>query len=178
MKLGIDRIGVDQVPLEVHVSEGGEFSAEFDEERYTATTRKELLEKLEKAVKAARETNPIDVTVLGLVPVSDRKGGWSSDPFEAGAGVVQAKLRGKHQREYNAWLMITDDGKKRFKYSSSRRESIQIARRLNAAEVREYLALREAIRVAETALEDFVGKVQIDPEEALQAARKAKATNG
>lgn len=170
MRLTTDTI-LDE-KIEIYVDGSGQFSAEFNDNRYEAATRKELLEQLTKAVKLARQQGTVDVTVLGLIENRDGRGRRiPGEPFTAGAGVVQAKLRGKHAREHGAWLLVSDAGDK-FQVRGWSGRAGTIARRLTEAEVADYLTLLEAKRVAETALENFVGAVKVDPEEELQNARK------
>lgn len=168
MKLGTERVGVHKIDLEVDGT--GKFSAEFNDQIFEAQTRKDLLEKLEKAVKKASQQGVVDVTVLGLVPgKKDKHGRFDDGPFEVGAGVVHAKLRARHEREYNAYLLVSEENQK-FKVHGFDRGAV-IARRLNDAEALRYLELKEAVRMAETDLEDFVGLVKLNPDDALNAAR-------
>jgi hypothetical protein len=159
--------------VQIHVSEGGKFSATFDDQEYHADTLKDLREQLEKAAKEAREQKAVDVTVVGLVPYTKGQDVYGWSPFTDGIGVVHAKLRGKHKRE-SAWLLqAIENGKpgRRFKLSTYGEEKRSICRRLKAAEVEEYLRLANAIADAEAALEGWRAAMHVDPEEALKAGR-------
>lgn len=174
MKLTTERILDEKIDIEIDGH--GTFSAEFNDQDYSAPTRKELLEKLQVAIRKARLQGTVPVTVLGLVPVVKKQ--WSSDGhYDKGAGIVQAMLRARHERQ-SCWLLVSEE-KKKFQVSVYEREGVVIARRLNLAEVTRYLDLREAVRVAEVALEDYVGSVKINPDDALhdatQTLEKAKA---
>lgn len=129
----------------------------------TAPTRVELLEKLKKAVKAAEIEKAIPVTLVDLVPATAR-GYYSSAPYETGRGIVHAKLRGKHAREWNTWLYMTEDGKK-FKFSS---QGQHLCRRLSAGEVAEYERLTAAIDVAEQAYAIWFKEVHVQPDDLLE----------
>jgi hypothetical protein len=173
MKLTTEKIGDARIDLDVDGH--GTFSAEFNDQRYTAKTREELVEQLKKAVKKASQQGAVDVTVLGIVESGKQRGGYSSDgPFKKGGGFVQAKLRARHERQHNTWLLVTDDDRfasTKFQVGSYSHDG-DIVRRLTIAEAMEYMKLIEAERVAKTALEDFVGAVKLDVDAALEAARK------
>jgi hypothetical protein len=174
VKFATERIGDHRIDIEVDGS--GQFTAEFNDCNYSHATRLGLLEELKKAVRRAELQGVVDVTVLGLVAVSNaHKRHYSNEPYEPGAGVVQAKLRGKHERQHATWLLVADEGKPRFQVSGYARDNVQIARRLTVVEIKQYLALRETVRVATCDLEDFIGSVKIDPAAALEGARKAEA---
>lgn len=163
------------VRVEVEVDTVGQFSATFDDQEYDAPTRKELLAKLEVAIKRAQRYKPIDVSVLNLVPKPTTRS-WDSELYQEGPGVVQAKLRGYHQSQ-RVWLLTAVDGAhagKKFQVGGYQREGI-IARRLTLDETMRYTALCEALRVAETALKDFVGSVKIDPKQALEQQKEVTA---
>jgi hypothetical protein len=169
MKFSTERILDKRIDVEIDGS--GMFSAEFEDQDYSAPTRKELVEKLQAAVRKAKKQGTVNVTVLGLVPAAKRYA--SDDNYAPGAGVVHAKLRARHERQ-NAWLLISES-KQRFQVGTYRTDST-IVRRLTDAEVAGYLDLREAVRMAEVALEDFIGAVKIDPDQALQDAAEAEKT--
>lgn len=178
MKLGTEHINGERIDVEV--SADGLFTAHFNDQSYAAKTRVELIDLLKKAVKKFQQQATVDVTVLGLVPTTtSRAHSYRPDsPYELGAGVVHAKLRSRHEREYNTYLLVSDDEGKaqKFKVSGSREGCI--ARRLTLAETIKYLDLREQLRIATTAVEDFVGAVQIDPDHALLTARKDVVEGG
>lgn len=168
MKLSTETIG-DQ-KIEIEVEQGGMFVASFNDHDYRASTRVELLDQLKTAVKKAAQQGMVDVSVLGLVPTTNDDRLYSrTTPYKLGDGVVHAKLRSRHEREYNTYLLVSD-AKQKFKVSGSLEGTI--ARRLTDPEVAEYLRLREALRVATTAVEDFVGAVKLNPDEALASAAK------
>lgn len=171
MKIATERIGGAEIDIDV--SGEGRFSATFNDQEFSGKTLEELRERLKAAVKKAAAQGTVPVSVLGLVPAQKKSFGFDDGPFTRGAGIVDAKLRSKHEREYNSYLLVSDSGQK-FKVAGSSREPL-IARRLTLAEHMEYLKLAEAVRVATTALEDFVGSVKINPDEALAAARKKGA---
>lgn len=157
--------------IEIHVDQNGTFSAEFEDQHFTAKTQAELLEILKRVVKKAERQGSVDVSVIGIVPATKTYG--SREPFQKGDGVVDAKLRGAHERQSHCFLLVTDDkAKQRFQAGRYSSGDGTICRRLNLAETTEYLRLCEAHRVAETALEDFIGAAKIDPEQALADARK------
>jgi len=169
MQLSTERIGKERI--EIHVTDLGEFWAEFEDNTYRATTKLELLEQLRKAIKKASETAPIPVTVLGLVPAKPDK--WNrqpDEPFEPGPGALQAKLRGEHERQ-SRYLLITDD-KKKFQVGTYQRDRVIIARRLTAAEVEHYLELREALTRASKAVDEFENEVRADPAQLLKGGDK------
>jgi hypothetical protein len=163
-KLTTDTIGTERI--DIYVDGSGLFSAEYLDERYSAETRKLLLEKLEKAVKAHQNERAIPVSIVNLVRNTDRKG-WNNDAFASGRGVIQAKLRGKHQRLFDTWLYATDDDKQqRFSRRQSYRDGT-LCRRLTDAEIAEYLALAKQADEAEAVLKEWITERAIDPEEAL-----------
>lgn len=171
MRLSTETIGAHKI--EIDVDGHGQFSAEFNDHTFTHKTRLELIDALKVAVKRADAQGVVEVTVIGIA-ASDRK--YSSDPFMSGAGYVHAKLRGKHERQHNTFLLVTDDA--RFKPTKFKIEGWRngtITRRLTDVETTEYLRLAESLRVATTALEDFTGAAQIKPEDALDAAREGGA---
>lgn len=86
-----------------------------------------------------------------------------------GAGVVDAKLRAKHERQHGVFLLVAESGQK-FQVGSYGSDPT-IARRLTQAEAAQYIALVEAVRVATTALEDFEGNVSINASEELEKNR-------
>lgn len=172
MKLTTEKIG--EARIDIEVDGDGKFWGEFNDQTYSAKTRDELLELLKKAVKKATSQGAVDVTVLGLVPAVKGRYGYDSGPFAPGDGVVHAKLRSKHERQSQYLLLSDGDGERtKFQVSTYRRaDGAVIARRLTLEEVREYQQLCETMRVAKTALEDFVGRVQIDPDKALKDATR------
>jgi hypothetical protein len=175
MKLTTDTI--NGVNIDVEVNSSGQFSAEFEDVSYSAPTRLALLEQLTKAVKKAQQAGIVPVTILGRVkkdPKDRHAHMYDSGPYENGAGVIHALLRSKHAKEWNAYLLVSDDAdKQKFKMSGSR-EGV-LARRLTADEVTHWKALRDALDLAELALEEFEKHVSIDADEALEAAAAAKA---
>lgn len=166
MKLATETVSKQKI--EIEVDSHGQFSAEFNDMSFSAKTRLELLEQLKKAVRTFEKTKPVLVTVLGLVRKANRRS-WDTEHFIQGAGTVDAKLRGHHDRN-RVWLLTSEDGQK-FQVGGYRSDAT-IARRLTTAEAVRYGELVEAIRVATTALEDFVGCVGIDPAKALEAASR------
>lgn len=162
MKLSDVKIGERKIAIEVSATTG-KFTAEFDEQDYSADTRADLVEQLKKVVKRADRSRPIGVTMLGMVVKTARKS-WAME----GAGTVDAMLRGRHDRN-RAWLLTSVDGKHKFQVSGYSSDAT-IARRLTLAEALEYREKFEAVRAATTALEDFVGAVKVDPAELLRKA--------
>jgi len=157
----------------ISVSSDGSFNADYDDQTYSELTLKALKEKLDKVVKAAQQAGVVDVTVVGLVPrdKSKRTHVYDNGPFEQGIGVLQAKLRSKHERQWNCWLLVTDDGKK-FKIQGSREG--KICRRLTEEECQLWITLSTRVKEAEVALEQFEDSIAIEPDEALGDARAAK----
>lgn len=170
MKLTTETFGKHQIEIEVN-STTGEFSATFNDEDYRAATRVELFEKLKKAVKRLDTVKPIAVTVLGYGRKAAAKS-WDSDPFMEKEGYLHAQLRGRHERN-RTWLLVTDDdlAPTKFQLGDYRGRDAKIVRRLTFAEVKTYTKLLETMRVAKTALEDFVGALQVDPSVLLEQAR-------
>lgn len=171
MKLTTEKISEQRIDIEVDTNGG--FSATFNDQDFNAKTRLELIEQLKKAVKRFERVTPVEVTILGLVRKKNRKS-WDSEAFEQGAGAVNAKLRGRHVRN-RVWLMESDDDDKACKFHLGGYKSDgTIVRRLTPKETLRYNELLEQKRVAETALEDFVGSVKVDPYQALNNAAAAK----
>jgi hypothetical protein len=165
MKLTTEKIGNEQV--EIHVSPSGDFMAELNDQSFRASTRDELISKLQAVAKKAAQRGVVDVTVLGLVEQDGSKMSHSLDPFSTGDGFVHAKLRAKAEREHSTFLLISES-KKKFKVSGYDRRII--ARRLTVQEEEEYTALVATVRAAEQQLKAWIELVQIDPEEAMKAA--------
>jgi len=168
MKFGTETVGKHAIAVEIDGR--GTFSAEFNDEDFSAPTHKELVEMLRKAVRKASKVKPVEVTILGLVPKTVRKS-WDNELFIDGAGTIDAQLRGRHSRN-RVYLLKTENGSK-FQLSEYGRKERPIVRRLTEVEKQQYLTLLEAQRVAATALEDFIGEVSINPDQALAAAAKA-----
>lgn len=168
MKLGTETFS-DGTKIDIEVTSGGEFRAEFMDNAYDAPTRKELLEKLEKAVKKAQTQRAVDVTILDLQPrdTTKKTSGWCDDrgPYEHGRGAVHASLRAKHGRQWNTWLLADDDGKK---FQVSGRNAGIICRRLTSDEVAEYVRLAKAVDDADEAFAAFRNRVEIEPARALE----------
>lgn len=165
----VTQILIDGVePIDVHVDGSGTFIAEFNDQEYEAASRKELDAKLTKAVKVFSETGIVDVTVIGRTVLKRSK----SVEREA-ADAVHAKLRSKHERQYNTWLLVTEDG---IKFQVSGSYDGTIVRRLTDAEVERYRALVATRIAAERAVQEFIDDVKIHPDEALKQAGKKKAT--
>lgn len=164
--------------IDINVDDNGNFSAEFNDQDFSAKTKADLVEKLTKAVKRADAQGVVDVTVLGLVPLMPGKGSaWRGrgEHFEQGAGFVNAKLRGQHERSYHTYLLVSEAGigyKAGVKFQVSGSREGVICRRIDLQEGLRYMELLEAKRTADTALEDFIGLVKIDVDETLAAARK------
>jgi hypothetical protein len=161
--------------IEIHVHSDGIFQATFSEEEYNAKTLEELKAKLEKAVKAARNEKAVPCTVLGFRPVEKRKGsaGFSDEPFEAGLGFVQAKLRGKHARQHETYLLMTDDGKQRFQLNGWRSSNgVTLTERLGEAEIAQYLELAKIAEAAQAELNAFLEARKVRPEELLKDAKR------
>jgi hypothetical protein len=153
--------------IDVEVTSGGVFTAEYNDQSYDAKTLDELRARLLKAVKRAKATKAVDVTMINYVPKS-QSGNHRfvrEDPYETGVGFVHAKLRSKHERS-SAWLLTSDDGTK-FQVSSYGSVSQNICRRLTLAEALEYDRLAKALAAAEEALEAWTVTVRLDPEKAL-----------
>jgi hypothetical protein len=171
MKFATEKVRGEAIDIEVNGA--GEFSATYEDQDYTANSKKELIEQLDRAVKKAKTVKAVDVTVLGLVEKTARSR-WDTERFEQGDGFVQAKLRSRHERQ-RVWLMVTDDkDKTKFAIGNYRSEGT-IVRRLTPAECAHYLELCAAVRVAEAALKAFIDEVQIEPAEMLKQASVAAA---
>lgn len=172
MKLTTEKIGDHRIDIEVDGNGG--FFADFNDQSYSAKTLEELKATLTKAVKRATQQAAVPVTVLGIIETTARSSYSSDGPFREGAGFVHAKLRAKHERQYNTYLLVTDDDRmstQKFQiYGSS---NGTICRRLTLAEVTRYMELAEAKRLAVVALEDFIGEAKVKPETVLEAARKS-----
>jgi hypothetical protein len=176
MKLTTEKIGDQRIDIEVDGN--GKFSATFDETDYTAKTIEELRELLRSAIKKAKATKPIEVTVLGLVPRKKSIYSGNGEPFEDGPGYVQAKLRGEHGTRRHVYLLISDDDRfenEKFQIGGYGSNDAEIVARLSLVEVLRYTELLELKRAATTAVEDFVGAHKFDITEALAAARKVEA---
>lgn len=159
--------------ITIYVDGGGAFAAEVNDDRIEAKTLEELEQRIERAIKKARDTRAVDVTVINIIPTGDnRTRGWSDGPFRQGRGVLHAKVRGKHERQA-AWLLIEDGKEKRkFQISTYDREGITICRRLSAEEIATYEQLATAVDEAAARLEAFRQSVQIEDLEATLKVRK------
>jgi hypothetical protein len=164
----VTQILIDGIaPIDVHVDGSGMFLAEFNDNEYEAASRKELDAKLQKAVKQFRETGVVDVTVIGRAVMKRSK----SVDRESGEA-VHAKLRSKHERQYNTWLLVTEDG---IKFQVSGSYDGTIVRRLTDDEVARYRALIATKTAAERAVQAFVDDVKIEPDTALREAGRTKS---
>lgn len=168
MKFGTEQIGKHKI--EVEVDRKGQFSAEFDEVTYSASTVNELTDVLKKAVKRLEKVKPIAVTVLGMIKKAPTSK-WDTEKFSEGDGAIDALLRGYHERN-RVWLLTTVEGQHKFQVGGYGNRAV-IARRLTLQETIDYQARLEARRVAVTAVEDFIGAAKVDPAALLEAARKA-----
>lgn len=174
VKVGTEKFSNGAVAIDINVDARGMFCAEFNDQEYREDTRAKLIAILTRVIKAAAQQGTVEVTVLGLVA---REGKYDRDegPFTSGDGVVHARLRGKHERQHNCWLLISDDGKK-FQVSGGYSSASwlrdgQITRRLTPDEVAEYLRLKSASTAARKAHEAFIEAVQINPADAWKAAQ-------
>lgn len=158
----------DGTSVPIHVDQAGGFYAEFAEQRYDAQTLLELVNKLGKAVKKFQNQRAVDVSVVDLVYTPGRRH-YSSGEFDQGRGVIHARLRAKHERQYGTWLLESVDGK-RFQVSGS--DSGVICRRLTEEEVAEYTRLAEEADRAQQVLLAFKTRVGIDPDQALEESRR------
>lgn len=182
MKLQDERIGKESIVIEV--TQAGRFTATYNDAEYWADTRQALIEQLKKAVKKADGQGVFDVTVLGLVRSTVRQGFVSgNEPFTSGIGTVDAKLRSKHEKNWNTYLLITDglefsDAKgKEIKFQISGSRNGLICRRLTTGENLEYLNLASALKDAQAALGAFEQRMKLDPDEALRGARRPTVTD-
>lgn len=171
MKLNSEKIG--NVLVDIEVDPNGMFSATFDGEDYREKTREQLLEKVKAAVRKAKRARPVDVSVLDTIEKPARKT-WDTEYFMDGLGIVDAKLRGHHERN-RRWLLTEEGGQKRKFNISTYEDSEKIVRRLTDEEKRRWFQLKEAERLAAVALEDFLGVVKVDPAELLEAAQAPAA---
>lgn len=173
MELKKIEIGAERIS--VHVANDGSFWAEFDGQRYEEKTLDELKTKLTKVVKASAQRGTIEVSVLGLVPNENKKMSRSLEgPFVEGNGVVQAKLRGKHERQWGVYLLVSDDGQK-FQVGGYRRGSGVIVRRLTDNEIARYVALRATAEAAQHALTEFENSVSENVDDLLTKRTKVTA---
>jgi hypothetical protein len=161
MKVTTDQVGAQRI--DIFVDNSGEFHAEYNEQSYRAETRMLLIKQLEKAVKSAENEKAIPVTIIDMVVSADKR---DEGKYESGRGVIQAKLRGKHGREWSTWLFMTDDGKKKFKLSSH--ETRKLCRRLTPEEIAEYERLAARVDEAEMLMAEWLATVHVSPEEALK----------
>jgi hypothetical protein len=168
MKLLTEKIG--GYDIEIHVDTRGDFSATFNENDYEAKTQVALIEQLTAAVKKAALQHPVNVTVLGLVPNTQRNEFSSSSPYRKGAGFVHAQLKARHQRQSGVWLLRTEDGRQKFQVGSYSNDGT-IARRLTVEETVEYMRLATALVDAQRALDEFTTAVKISPQAELDAAK-------
>lgn len=162
----LDTLQIGKRAIEIEITPAGKFIAVLEDMDFKADTKAELIEQLKKAVKRADRVKPIAVTVVGLVPKRGRKS-WDHEHFENGAGAVDAVLRGYHQRN-RVWLLTSVDGGHKFNVGGWSSEGTVIVRRLTLAETLEYTKKLEAMRVAKTALEDFIGAAKVDPAKLLE----------
>jgi hypothetical protein len=164
-KVATERILDEEIDVEV--TGGGVFTAEYEDQAYDAKTLDDLRAKLLKAVKRAKATRAVEVTVINTIPKSQigNHRFIREDPYEEGVGLVHAKLRAKHERS-SAWLLTSNDGTK-FQITSYGSASQNICRRLTLAEAVEYDQLAKALATAEAALEAWTAAVRLDPEKAL-----------
>lgn len=163
MKVTTDTIGKEKI--DIHVDSSGHFWAEYEDERYEDETRKALLEKLAKAVKRHESEKAVRVTLVDVQPTTRKS--FSYGPYEPGRGVLHARLRGKHGREWNAWLFVSEDGKTKFKMASHN-GGFTLCPRLSAEQVAEYERLSGAIETAKAAYAEWLKGVEVTPEEALK----------
>lgn len=96
----------------------------------------------------------IDVSIVGMVDNGEKNRYGRQDPYTTGIGVVQAKLRGKHQRNRD-WLLTSDDGKK-FTLGTWGSAEHMICRRLSLSETIEYIHLAMAAKDAKEQLDTWI----------------------
>jgi len=164
-KITTDHIGPARVAIEIFVDSSGQFSAEYNDERYSANTRADLLVLLEKAVKQAAAEKAAPVTIVNLV-YPEKKSHWEN-PVEEGRGVIHAQLRGKHGREHSMWLFTSESGVK-FKLGGYGDRLSQLCRRLTPEEVADYATLVAAIDTAQAAFDAWLQARHVSPQEALK----------
>jgi len=169
--------------IDIHVDSAGAFNAVFNDQEYSAKTMAELHDKLNKAVKKARDQGVVDVTVVGIVPIVRKVGAYHhpGDHFMQGPGVVNAKLRGKHDRQSNCYLLMTEAGdgvKAGLKFQIGYSREGRICRRLTLAEATRYVELAKARDAAIEALNDYEQGILLDVDDALAKARKKPEQKG
>lgn len=168
MKLTTEQIGDHRI--DIHVNEGGKFTATFEDHDYRADTKDELIEDLRQAARKMKAQVAIPITMVDTVPASATNSrNFSDDPYVRGTGVVQCVFRGVHPRT-GALLLADLDGKK-FQLSSYEGKR-NVAKRLTPDEEARYLELANALLVAQTAKDDFLETILLDPKK-LQADAKA-----
>jgi len=161
MKVTTDQILTEKI--DIHVDNSGQFWAEFNDMRYTADTRMKLLEDLKKAVKAAEGEKAVPVTLINVSKKKEYSYGGSA--YSQGRGIVHCRVRGKHGREYNTFLFVTDDGTK---FKRSTHDAGDLCRRLSESEIAEYERLTKIIDAAEADFNGWLKGVTISPSEALK----------
>lgn len=157
----VTNVMINNQTVEIEVDGSGRFTAEFDDQDFTAKTMEELGEQLRVAGKKSRETKAVDVSVIDHVLSKDRY-----DPLQSGIGVVHAKLRGQHERNHE-WLLTAESGQK-FKVRQWGSGERVICRRMTESEVAEYMQLANAVKTAEKVFESFRAKMRADPKRLLK----------
>lgn len=159
MRLTSERIEGELVEIDVDGS--GTFWAEFADVRHSGATLLELKEKLGREIKKAKETKPLEVTVVDLVP-NVKKGGWENGAYRDGRGAVHALLRGKHKTQ--GQYLLRDLEGKAFQISTYSNGGHKILRRLSDEEIAEYARLAGEADGATKALEEWISARSANPE--------------
>lgn len=163
-KVTTDQIGTEKI--EIFVDASGQFHAEYNDESFNADTRAGLLDLLSKAVKSKEKETAIPVTFIDLVP-STKNSGWGDDKYTTGRGIMHAKLRGKHARESNTYLFVSDDGKTKFKMGRYNGLN-KLCRRLTPEEIAEYTRLAKEVDFAEANMDGWLATVHVDAKDVLK----------
>lgn len=166
MKIATETIGGQKIDIDVDGA--GVFRATYEEEEYRGESLKAVKDKLIEAAKQVQIERAVPVSVLDWIPTKEKSRYGKTEPFEQGTGVVHATLRGQHAR-LKSWLLSGPEGQK---FRLSTYDHSWIAHRLAEAEVSEYHALKDAIKVAEDAYQAFLDRVLIDPRAALDGEMK------
>jgi hypothetical protein len=172
MKITTVTVGDEEVEIEVDMN--GRFHAEYDGQSVGGDTLQEVKDHLVKMNRKVLDERAVPVTIIGIVPVEkqkDRHGFRTSDPFEDGVGVLNAKLRGRHART-REFLYIAEgenaEERKKFSlhYSGSKRYQVA-CRRLSLAESLEYIRLAKAAEFAQQQLDVWIDARRLDPAKAV-----------
>lgn len=177
MGMKVSTVTVGETKVDIFVDNGGKFYAEYDEEDYSATTLSEVTDKVKTAVKRAKMQKPIDVTVVDLKPSTKRSGsgyGYSNEPYEHGRGLVNLKLRAKHERNWNSYLYADGQGRK-FSLSRGGDGSHRVLRKLTVHEAVEYERLTTALDEAQAKYDAWLKTRALNLDETLKAGTAVTA---